>query len=388
MRIGIVLNQYPVGSETFINTFLDHLDEHQVTLFARLNDSSVVSKNWIVKSYLNKIPPVSLVFGWLTTFFSIPFYFKRLLILEKRGVPFKQIITDAPIWTTRHLDILHFPFGNNAIGREHYADLLGAKMTISFRGSDLNVYPIYHNYTYASLWHYVHTVHCNSRELADKLKIHNIPPSIPVTVITPALRKELTSVDITGAICSENTGTATNPLIITTIGRLHWVKDYPFALRILAVLKKKGVIFQYHIMGEGPDREQITFLVCELNLEKEVKLHGRSSASDIKEQLLNTHIYLQTSHSEGFSNACLEAQSFGIPCVVPDISGMRACVEHGKSGMIVDNRNESDFAQAIQVILKNKLDYNSQYISERVKSTFTLEKQREAWLEFFSRVVS
>jgi colanic acid/amylovoran biosynthesis glycosyltransferase len=388
MKIGIVLSKYPVSSETFIDTFLGHLSDYEVILYAQYDGSVEIPSNWKVKSYLNKLPYYTVFITWLITGLKIPFYAKRFIALRKNGLNIKQIVADASIWTTPKLDILHFPFGSNAIGRESYAAILGAKMTLSFRGSDINVYPVYHKYSYSSLWPYVAAVHCNSEELAARLKVHNLPADKKLTIIYPALRKTLLPVHSRISADALRVGTPENPLIILTIGRLHWVKDYPLALRCMQFLKQVGINFRYHILGEGVEREQILFLINELNMSDYVFLEGKASSATIEHFLGLAHIYLQTSHAEGFSNACLEAQAFGLPCVVPAISGMRVCVEHKKTGYIVQERKEERFVEGIRWIIDHYNQIDPAYISKRVTEAFTIGKQRHSWRLFFETLFS
>jgi colanic acid/amylovoran biosynthesis glycosyltransferase len=382
LTIGIVLNKYPVVSETFIDTFIGHLNSNKVVVFAQQEQQIHNKIKLSVKPYINKLPGHYQILAWITILFRMPFNATRCIKLFRKGIPLKQIIADANIWTTPALDVLHFPFANNAFGREHYAEVLGAKMTMSFRGSDINVYPIYHNKTYEQLWPYVSKVQCNSIELAQKLKEHKIPENIPVEIIPPALRAELKDIE-PNIPNTDHIGTVDNPLVIVTLGRLHWVKDYPLALRTMAELKKRGIRFEYHILGEGVEREQLMFLIHELGLSHEVHLHGRVDATDITQNLRQAHIYLQTSLAEGFSNACLEAQAFGLPCIVPAISGMSACIEDGKTGSIVRRRTESDFADAIVELKQTLHAHDPIYTANRIKSTFSLETQRKQWHDFF-----
>lgn len=382
MKIGIILNQYPAHSETFIQSFLDHFHDHNITILAWFTAVPVKNKNWSFKPYLNRAPHTRLLFQYIKTLFGILVYFNRLLALKQKGIPLKQLIADAGIWTTSSLDVLHFPFANSAFGREHYAAVLGAKMTLSFRGSDLNVYPVFHNKSYSQLWPFVHKVHCNSAELAEKLREHDISEHIPVEIIHPALRNDLQDV-LPAKMVQDGIGTSGNPLYVVTLGRLHWVKDFPLALRIMSELKKSGVQFRYHILGEGADCEQLMFLVHTLGLGHEVDLHGRAITADIREHLSHAHIYLQTSHAEGFSNACLEAQAYGLPCVVPAISGMSACIENGITGVIVTDRTEKAFAEAILSVMNNITAYDAFYSSARIKQLFSLDKQKQKWLSFF-----
>jgi colanic acid/amylovoran biosynthesis glycosyltransferase len=384
LKIGIVLGRYPVSSETFIDSFISHLSDHQVVLIANATRSARPAENVRIRPYLNRIPDYSLFLNWISSLLTIPFYTKRLIILYRKGVGVKQLLMDAPIWTIPRLDVLHFPFGNLAFGREHYAELLGAKMTISFRGSDINVYPVNHSRTYNSIWPFVHAVHCNSKELESKLKQHKLPSSVPVTIIPAALRAELSTI-VARNVTVNSLGTVSNPLLIMTLGRLHWIKDYPLALRVMAKLKKSGVIFKYYILGDGPDREQLLFLRDEMGLENEVVLAGSVNSVDILQLFPRAHIYLQTSYAEGFSNACLEAQAFGLPCIVPAISGMDVCVEHQKTGLIISHRDENIFADAIKHIASNPEKFDKNYIAGRVRVEFSLEKQKRAWLSFFEQ---
>jgi colanic acid/amylovoran biosynthesis glycosyltransferase len=385
IRIGIVLNKYPMNSETFINSFVGHLDNFELIIYAQQEQNITHRKTITVKPYINKLPRLYQLYQWISIIIKVPLYLPRFLKLYQKGGALKQLIADANIWTTSTLDVLHFPFANNAFRREHYAEILGTKMTLSFRGSDLNVYPIYHQKSYDQLWPYVHKVHCNSFELAAKLNEHKIPVQIPIKIIPPALRSELQDV-MPLTTNTKQLGTPENPLNIVTLGRLHWVKDYPFALRIMAQLKQKGLAFHYQILGEGIEREQLMFLIHELGLKENVKLHGRVNANAITHQFKKAHLYLQTSLAEGFSNACLEAQAFCLPCVVPAISGMSACIEDGKTGFIVSDRSEAAFSDAIISVIERIHQFDYVYISNRIKKEFSLEKQKHNWLSFFEEL--
>jgi colanic acid/amylovoran biosynthesis glycosyltransferase len=154
----------------------------------------------------------------------------------------------------------------------------------------------------------------------------------------------------------------------------------------MAGLKEKGVVFQYYILGDGPEKEHLSFLRNELDLENEVIFSGKVTSIDIENYFSRAHIYLQTSHAEGFSNACLEAQAFGLPCVVPAISGMSTCIENNKTGMIIEQRNEDIFIQSIIYVIQNLDIFESSYISSRVKEKFSAKNQRESWLSFFNHI--
>jgi colanic acid/amylovoran biosynthesis glycosyltransferase len=313
------------------------------------------------------------------------YYFKRAFFLRNKGIPVKQIIADANIWTTNRLDYLHFPFGTSILKREHYAALLGAKATISFRGSDVNVFPIYHQLSYAKFWPLIAKVHCNSSELLAKLQSeHDLSESMPSYIIHPALRNDYI-----------NDETTLNDIILKrdytqehfiTIGRLHWIKDFVLTFNALAELKKQGLSFLYTIIGTGPEKEHLVYLAHELGIDQHINWLGLKHAHDIKKSMQKATLYIQSSYAEGFSNACIEAQSQGLSCIVNNVSGMHKCIEEGKTGVIVASRNSNDFAQAIlqQVqVDPNERRKQSFYTASRALELFSLDKQRQQWQVFF-----
>lgn len=386
MRIGVVLNSFPVSSEPFINLFTSYLCHYRLTVYAELSRRNGPSIKGNIVPYLNRFPKSGQWMNWIGVVLRLPFFVHRFLFLLRREIPLKQIIADAGIWTTTHLDILHFPFATNAVGREHYANLLGAKMTVSFRGSDINVFPVYHDISYKSLLNYVSAVHCNSTQLADKLYGHDLPASIPLRVIHPALRDSLYSDELSIKYKSLNRIKG-HVWKIVSLGRLHWVKDYPLALRVMAILKQLGISFQYTILGVGPELEHLFYLRESLGLDQNVDFVGEVGEEQINFHFSNSDLYLHTAYSEGMSNSTIEAQAYGLPSVVPNISGMDEIIEHKKTGFIVLSRNEYEFAKAIEAIITSYSFFDFEYISKRAKMKFSIEHQREQWLEFFDSLL-
>jgi colanic acid/amylovoran biosynthesis glycosyltransferase len=383
MKIAVVLVQYPKLSEPFIGSFISYfVNSHKVFLISKFND------NCDTYSHIKRIPYLNLkglgLLDKLVIAFKIIFFLRRFIKLYNLNVPVKQLITDAGLITLSKIDILHFPFANLAFGREHYAKVMNAKMSISFRGSDINVYPIYHKLSYAQILENTDMIHCNSVELKDKLKIYNEDCLNKVTIIPSAIRNDY-NIDTTllNDVVERRDYSIER---IITIGRLHWVKDYPLTLQVLGILKRDGVKFEYRIVGDGIEKEHLMFLIDFYNLKDCVFLLGSLNSSEIKKELLNSTLYLQTSLAEGFSNSCLEAQSQGLMCVVSNVSGMDACIENYKTGIVVADRKPESFVEAIKnvtAIDKSQRRKNEIYASGRVFKLFSQEIQRELWLNFF-----
>jgi colanic acid/amylovoran biosynthesis glycosyltransferase len=385
MKIGVTLNGYPVVSETFIETFLSHFEGHELVLFANLRNGARLSTHWRAKPYLNRMPVLRQIPAYFHVVLRMMFCFRRFMNLYKKGVPVKRLIADACIWTTDGLDVLHFPFGNHVFGREHYALQMGCKASLSFRGSDVNVFPVFHQLSYQMMWPYIQKVQANADELLHKLvQEHQLPAEMPSEVIHPALRDAFRLKDEQiNTICAERSYAQEHFL---TIGRLHWVKDYPLIFYALSILKQRNIPFRYTIIGGGPEREHLYYLANELGIAEYIEWKGSMKSDAILKLMQSCTLYLQSSLAEGFSNSCIEAQSQGLLCVVTQVSGMEACLENGKTGLISVSRRPEDFADALISMTELSDDERkdrSVYAAKRVRDLFTISRQRKQWLEFF-----
>ncbi len=383
MKIGLILNNYPKLSEPFIDSFISHIENgNEIYLLANFNENRI-------KKRVNCLPYLSLNgnqhFSKIYTFIKFIWYLKRFFYLKNKGVGLKMLIADSGIWTLSKLDYLHFPFANLAFGREYYADVLGAKMSISFRGSDLNVYPIYHKLNYENILKKAYKIHCNSIELKEKLLKHQFNEMDKVSIIHSAIREDY-KIEQQVLLNLIKQRDFQREIFITT-GRLHWVKDYALTFEALGLLKSVGYQFDYKIIGDGPEMEHLMFLADFNNITENVHFLGARNSNEIKAELQKSTMYLQTSLAEGFSNSCLEAQSQGLLCVVTNVSGMSACIENDVTGIILKERSSEQMKDSIMALMNlDRVERRNRelYASERVFSQFSQQIQKQAWINFFS----
>ena len=383
-KFAIILLEYPKLSEPFIGSFISHIEDgNDLYLLAEHKANKINNKRLTFLPYLSFKGYKN--FTKIYLFIKFIFYLKRYFYLKNKGLSTKLLITDIGIWTLSKIAYLHFPFANLAFGREYYAEVLGAKMSVSFRGSDLNVYPIYHQLNYVNILKKADKIHCNSVELKEKLAQHQFDDFDKVTIIHSAIREDY-RIEKQVLLDLIKQRDYHREIFITT-GRLHWVKDYALTFESLGILKKMGYQFDYKIIGDGPEKEHLMFLADFYNISENVHFLGSLNSSQIKVELQKSTMYLQTSLAEGFSNSCLEAQSQGLLCVVTDVSGMSACIENGLTGMILKERNSENMKNCIIELMqleKDERNTREMYASDRVFSQFSLQSQKKAWLNFFN----
>ena len=211
-------------------------------------------------------------------------------------------------------DIIHFEFGSLAAGRTHLKDLLDCKISVSFRGYDLNFVGLDQPDYYNEVWKKADACHFLGEDLWQRAQARGCPPEMPHMLIPPAVH--LDKFPILDRPSSEVPGTREKPLKILSVGRLEWKKGYEFALSAMKILKDQGYKFEYRIVGEGEHRTALEFACHQLELKERVQLLGALPHNQVIQHLDWADIFLHPSLSEGFCNAVLEAQAVGLPVVV------------------------------------------------------------------------
>ena len=87
------------------------------------------------------------------------------------------------------------------------------------------------------------------------------------------------------------------------------------------------------LAGDGPSREKIKKLIFERRLEKHVIVLGERS--DIPFVLGGMDVFLQSSVSEAYSLALLEAAASGLPCIASNVGGNSEIIQEGVTGFLV-----------------------------------------------------
>ena len=108
------------------------------------------------------------------------------------------------------------------------------------------------------------------------------------------------------------------------------------------------------IAGNGPMRAEMQELAQKLGISERLHLPGNVSVPSWF-QLMD--VLLLTSRMEGLPNVLLEAQSFGIPIVAPDVGGCVETIERGVTGFVVENATALSLATNVVFILSDHAWY-------------------------------
>ena len=135
-------------------------------------------------------------------------------------------------------------------------------------------------------------------------------------------------------------------LKILSIGRMHWVKGYDYAINAMHILKDKGIKVQYTIIGSG-NQDEYLFLKHDRGLDKNIEILNAVSFDKLMELMVQFDALLLPSNAEGIANVAIEAMSIGLPVLSSNLEGMNELLVHADIGLMFNPRNSFDMANAI-----------------------------------------
>lgn len=290
----------------------------------------------------------------------------------------KKIAGYLPVFTVEP-DIIHFEFGTIATDIKTIKELTGCKISVSFRGYDINYTGLDNPAYYNDVWQYADGFHFLGNDLKKRAikRGYNtgkvevlIPPAIDTSFFTPG----------------EGFSKDDNKLIIVSAGRLVWKKGYEYGIRACAILKEKGIPFEYRIVGNGDFKQALQFTISELGLENEVKLLGAMAPQELKKELSNAYVFLHPAISEGFCNAVIEAQAMGLPVICSTADGLSENIVDGETGFVVPVWDVNAMAEKLEWFWNNKerIKIMGDAGVQRVKEHFKIEDQIKAFTAFYN----
>ena len=391
MKITLVLSQPPGYSETFFRSKIKGLkaNGHQVVLVTAATNKSFdlcahIQHPKVYKNPIRQLLSMLLVFVGLLAYWT---KVNRYINLErKEGTSFKRLIEKIYINASLlklNADWIHFGFATMALDRETVPKAIGAKLAVSFRGYDIEVFPLKNRDCYQSLWAHVYKVHSISNYLLEKAFDLGLSKSVDSEVIYPAvdfdfIKKIQLSNDILGV-----------KLKLLTIARLHWIKGIDDLIETAQHLKSKQIDFEWKVIGEGDQKhtERHAYHIYKAGLQEQVLLLGKLSHAKTLKELSTTELYVQTSLSEGFCNAVLEAQALGKLCLAYDAGALSENIQNNITGFLSPKGQPHLLAQKIievEQLSNQQKEQISQKAIQRVHDHFSLEQQAKSFSEFYT----
>ena len=266
--LAIVLNNFGTKSEIFLLQFFKGLlTDYEITIYVL---GKIDRLNEYFQFFKIKSLPKPKSFGFL--FFVL------------KGLNFKIPLKtqfQSYILNLIKEECIYFPFiGMTRSFSKALSQKNEKKIYTSIRGTDITITPYFKPEVlkvYKQLKQHLHKVHFLSNELQQVTHEYGIRMNKEMVICQGVDTKRFFF----------NRNLRTDKLRIVTVGRLHYVKGLEFAILAAKELKQLGVDFEFIIIGNGEQKNKLTFLLKDLGLTEEVKLVGSKTRTEIIEYLKN-----------------------------------------------------------------------------------------------------
>lgn len=185
-----------------------------------------------------------------------------------------------------------------------------------------------------------------------------------------------------GSLCKQK------PVRIKMVARLDRQKDPATLLRAIKLLKEENMAVKLDFIGTGVLQEELAKLTADLAIEDQVSFLGMRS--DVADLLLDTDIFVLSTHGEGLPIALLEAMAVGLPCVATRVPGTENVLENNISGLLVPENDPRALSQAISFLIKNPETAQSLGMEarKRVEKNFSILRTVREYEKFFDRCLA
>ncbi|MDD3242009.1 MAG: glycosyltransferase [Bacilli bacterium] len=174
---------------------------------------------------------------------------------------------------------------------------------------------------------------------------------------------------------------------LISVGRMSREKGYDDLIEVFNIINNYDKNIHLDIIGDGAQKNLVADKIYQYKLNKSVNLHGFQKRDYINKLLLNSSLYLMTSHTESFGLVLIEAMSYGIPCIAfSSAEGANDIIIDGVNGYLIKNRDFKEMADKTMELLKDKDKRESFSIKARETSLrFSKDIVKKEWINLIRK---
>ena len=142
-------------------------------------------------------------------------------------------------------------------------------------------------------------------------------------------------------------------LHIVSVGRLASEKHFENAIYTAGQLKKHGLAFQWHLVGDGALRDELRQKAEELDVTDCFIFEGNQV--NPYPYIKHADLFVHPSYVESFGIVVTEALALGVPCVVSESMGVMDFLVDGKNAIVAEPSPDSLAEKVVEALQNNEL---------------------------------
>lgn len=283
----------------------------------------------------------------------------------------------ASLLHRRGADLMHIYFGHTGVHLLPFIERWDKPCVVSFHGADVAMKTDIRDYNLKlrSLFRSVPLVFARCNSLADRLAELGCPRD--------RLRLTRTGLPLQDFPYLRREAPADGRWNLMQACRLIPKKGVATTLCAFAIFQKTFPKAELYLAGKGPLQAHLEALAAELGIAAKVHFLGFLSQSDLRELYAKSHLFIHPSETppdrnqEGIPNSILEAMATGLPVLGTRHGGIPEAVEHGRNGLLVEERDFEALANAMKEVARSGNAFREMGLlgSERVVAEFEIGAQ-------------
>ncbi|MCP4639747.1 MAG: glycosyltransferase [bacterium] len=176
--------------------------------------------------------------------------------------------------------------------------------------------------------------------------------------------------------------------VVGIIANFSPVKDHHLFLEIARELMMRRADVHFLMIGTGPRRKEIQRLVRARKWGE--RFTRVASVQEVPDLLKLMSASVLCSEVEGFPNVVMESMAAGVPVVAANVGGVPELVEDGVTGKLIQSRNPSDYADAIEWVLEHPSESQvmAAKASQWVRTNLTKEGMVQAYVDLYNELLA
>ncbi|MBA2431755.1 MAG: glycosyltransferase [Chthoniobacterales bacterium] len=263
----------------------------------------------------------------------------------------------ASLLERRGADLMHIYFGHTGVHLLPFIERWDKPCVVSFHGADVAAKKDIRDYgrKLKSLFQAVPLVFARSQSLADRLITLGCPPE--------RLRISRTGLPLREFPFVRREAPVDGRWRLLQACRLIPKKGVATTLCAFAIFQKEFPKAELWIAGKGPLQAHLEELAEELGIAGKVHFHGFLTQEELVDLYAQSHLFIHPSETppdqnqEGIPNSVLEAMSTGLPVLATRHGGIPEAVEHGRGGLLVQERDFEALATSMKEITRSPVAF-------------------------------
>ena len=321
----------------------------------------------------------------ISKIFQNSVYFVNELKFRKGSLKNFFFISLCKIYLRRYrCDIYHFGYSGIAAFYLPVIYSLSGRIVVSCRGTAENVKPLSETGRISklrTLFEEADKIHCVSASMVDTIQQYNAPVS-KIFINRPA-------VDIKFFL-RKGDYLPSKTIRILSVGRLVFQKGFMIGLLAMQELDRMFCNFEWIIMGDGPEDEELFFNIHLLGLEDKIKPAGKKTKDEVLEGYETADIFFLPSVSEGIANVVIEAMAMELPVVSSSCGGLKELITDGANGLLCNNYDYKAMAKALYDLSTNfeKRKALGKAARKTVEKDFSLERYIDVFEQHYYELLN